>query len=123
MVQAAKQFSGMFQQGRDRIGLVSFAEAAQVVQSPVDYFPDGAWLHELRRQRQRIARRYLVHWWNQYLNWSIAGMERTVQDSVARGLERPGGVYRRSSDGGVVQLSGAGYCRSDRHRAKCRLEQ
>ena len=34
MVQAAKQFTGMFQQGRDRIGLVTFAETIQVAQTP-----------------------------------------------------------------------------------------
>lgn len=38
MVQAAKQFTGMFQQNRDRIGLVTFAETAQVAQSPTTTF-------------------------------------------------------------------------------------
>ncbi len=38
MVQAAKQFTGMFQQGRDRIGLVTFGETAQIVQSPTTSF-------------------------------------------------------------------------------------
>lgn len=38
MKTAAKQFTGMFQQNRDRIGLVSFAETAQVAQSPTTTF-------------------------------------------------------------------------------------
>ena len=38
MIQAAKQFTGMFQQNRDRIGLVTFAETAQVVQTPSTTF-------------------------------------------------------------------------------------
>ena len=38
MVQAAKQFTGMFQQNRDRIGLVTFAETGQVAQSPSTTF-------------------------------------------------------------------------------------
>ena len=38
MIQAAKQFTGMFQQGRDRIGLATFAETVQVVQSPTTNF-------------------------------------------------------------------------------------
>ena len=38
MVEAAKQFTGMFQQGRDRIGLVTFAETGQVAQSPSTNF-------------------------------------------------------------------------------------
>ena len=38
MKQAAKQFTGMFQQGRDTIGLVTFGETVQVVQSPTSGF-------------------------------------------------------------------------------------
>jgi len=38
MIQAAKQFTGMFQQGRDQIGLVTFAETGQVAQTPVTNF-------------------------------------------------------------------------------------
>ncbi len=38
MVQAAKQFTGMFQQGRDRIGLITFAESVQIAQSPTTNF-------------------------------------------------------------------------------------
>ena len=34
MVQAAKQFTGTFQQNRNRIGLVSFAGSVQVTQTP-----------------------------------------------------------------------------------------
>ena len=38
MVAAAKQFTGMFQQNRDRIGVVTFAETAQIAQSPTTTF-------------------------------------------------------------------------------------
>lgn len=38
MVTAAKQFTGMFQQNRDQIGLVTFAEAVQVTSSPTTTF-------------------------------------------------------------------------------------
>ena len=38
MKMAAKQFTGMFQQGRDRIGLATFATTVQIVQSPTTNF-------------------------------------------------------------------------------------
>src|SRR5437868_9718977 len=38
MVKSAKQFTGMFQQGRDQIGLATFAETAQIAQSPTTTF-------------------------------------------------------------------------------------
>lgn len=38
MKQASKQFAGMFQPGRDRIGLVTFAETALIAQSPTTAF-------------------------------------------------------------------------------------
>lgn len=38
MVQSAKQFTGMFQQGRDNIGLISFAETVQIASSPTTTF-------------------------------------------------------------------------------------